>query len=163
MVCCLVWVTGGGYGLRRADEGGGLRWLGGKLVFGCVANQRDLIKVILPGLPTTFLAPGQCAVLLREGRFIYYLLCANCTRLDPWGTQAVDASLCERCGIPSIIVSTVITADCLSSLAACSHSIGCGLDQLKWTEVAKILEQVFTGTGITITIYSLPWTAASMN
>uniref|UniRef100_A0A3Q1FGL7 Macro domain-containing protein n=1 Tax=Acanthochromis polyacanthus TaxID=80966 RepID=A0A3Q1FGL7_9TELE len=41
--------------------------------------------------------------------------------------------------------------------------IGCGLDQLKWTEVAKILEQLFIGTSSTITIYSLLWTAASMN
>uniref|UniRef100_A0A3Q1FKH8 Macro domain-containing protein n=1 Tax=Acanthochromis polyacanthus TaxID=80966 RepID=A0A3Q1FKH8_9TELE len=84
-------------------------------------------------------APGQCAVLLREGRFIFYLPFIN----------------------PHI---PVYYTDCLSSLAACSHSIGCGLDQLEWMlGFSEILEQVFMGTDITITIYSLPWTAASMN
>ena len=37
-----------------------------------------------------------------------------------------------------------------------SDSIGCGLDQLEWSEVSKILEQVFQHTNITITVYSLP-------
>uniref|UniRef100_A0A3P8UF91 O-acyl-ADP-ribose deacylase 1 n=1 Tax=Amphiprion percula TaxID=161767 RepID=A0A3P8UF91_AMPPE len=98
---------------------------------------------------------GQCAVLLRESRFIYYLVTKQRAFHKP-----TYSSLLHSIKDMSI---NVITADCLSSLAVCSHSIVCGLDQLEWTKVAKILEQVFIGTGIIITIYSLPWTAASLN
>ncbi|KAF6715992.1 O-acetyl-ADP-ribose deacetylase 1 [Oryzias melastigma] len=46
-------------------------------------------------------------------------------------------------------------------LAACLcrvllRSIGCGLDRLKWSKVAEILEEVFYHTNISITVYSLP-------
>uniref|UniRef100_A0AAQ5ZXZ9 Uncharacterized protein n=1 Tax=Amphiprion ocellaris TaxID=80972 RepID=A0AAQ5ZXZ9_AMPOC len=92
-------------------------------------------------------APGQSAVLLREGHFIYYLVCANCTRFDPSCLLYGYVGLCDQ--------NLYIHVSC--------SSIGCGLDQLEWTKVAKILEQVFMDTGITITIYSLPWTTASMN
>uniref|UniRef100_A0A3B5M1Q0 Macro domain-containing protein n=1 Tax=Xiphophorus couchianus TaxID=32473 RepID=A0A3B5M1Q0_9TELE len=34
--------------------------------------------------------------------------------------------------------------------------IGCGLDQLQWSKVSKILEQIFKETNISITVYSLP-------
>lgn len=31
--------------------------------------------------------------------------------------------------------------------------IGCGLDGLKWQQVAKIIDSIFTNSGINITIY----------
>lgn len=37
-----------------------------------------------------------------------------------------------------------------------SRSIGCGLDRLNWDRVSEILEQVFSGSDISITVYSLP-------
>uniref|UniRef100_A0A3P8UEH5 O-acyl-ADP-ribose deacylase 1 n=1 Tax=Amphiprion percula TaxID=161767 RepID=A0A3P8UEH5_AMPPE len=90
---------------------------------------------------------GQCAVLLRESRFIYYLVYANCTRFDLSCFLSDYVGLCDQN---------------LYKHVSCS-SIVCGLDQLEWTKVAKILEQVFIGTGIIITIYSLPWTAQKEN
>uniref|UniRef100_A0A3Q1FMY8 Macro domain-containing protein n=1 Tax=Acanthochromis polyacanthus TaxID=80966 RepID=A0A3Q1FMY8_9TELE len=91
-------------------------------------------------------APGQCAVLLREGRFIFYLVCANSTRLNP--SLEDIRSHCIRNWVHKLSMPR----------------IGCGLDQLEWMlGFSEILEQVFMGTDITITIYSLPWTAASMN
>ncbi|XP_051800419.1 ADP-ribose glycohydrolase OARD1-like [Acanthochromis polyacanthus] len=97
-------------------------------------------------------APGQCAVLLREGRFIYYLVTKQRAFHKPTYSSLLHSledmrSHCIRNGVHKLSMPR----------------IGCGLDQLEWTEVAKILERVFMGTGITITIYSLPWTAASMN
>lgn len=37
-----------------------------------------------------------------------------------------------------------------------SRSIGCGLDRLNWDRVSRILEEVFSGSDISITVYSLP-------
>uniref|UniRef100_A0A3Q1AZR8 O-acyl-ADP-ribose deacylase 1 n=1 Tax=Amphiprion ocellaris TaxID=80972 RepID=A0A3Q1AZR8_AMPOC len=103
-------------------------------------------------------ASGQCAVLLRESSFICYLVTKQRAFHKPTYSSLLHSIKDMRSHL-----SVVITADSLSSLAVCFHSIVCGLDQLEWTKVAKILEQVFMGTGITITIYSLPWTAASLN
>lgn len=54
LLACVV------YGWQAWSKGNqyewGWWWLGGKLFFGCVANQSDLIKVTQPVLPTTFLA-----------------------------------------------------------------------------------------------------------
>ncbi|NWR77359.1 OARD1 deacetylase, partial [Centropus unirufus] len=33
--------------------------------------------------------------------------------------------------------------------------IGCGLDRLEWDKVSSILEEVFEGTDIKITVYTL--------
>ncbi|XP_051814212.1 ADP-ribose glycohydrolase OARD1-like [Acanthochromis polyacanthus] len=97
-------------------------------------------------------APGQCAVLLREGRFIYYLVTKQRAFHKPTYTSLLHSledmrSHCIRNGVHKLSMPRA----------------GCGLDQLEWIEVAKILERVFMGTGITITIYSLPWIAASAN
>uniref|UniRef100_A0AAQ6AAP6 Macro domain-containing protein n=1 Tax=Amphiprion ocellaris TaxID=80972 RepID=A0AAQ6AAP6_AMPOC len=92
-------------------------------------------------------APGQSAVLLREGHFIYYLVTKQRAFHKPTYTSLLHSledmrSHCIQNGVHKLLMPR----------------IGCGLDQLEWTKVAKILEQVFMDTGITITIYSLPWT-----
>lgn len=35
----------------------------------------------------------------------------------------------------------------------CMPRIGAGLDKLKWHRVKAMLEEVFTGTGVKITVY----------
>lgn len=89
--------------------------------------------------------PGQCAVLTRDGRFIYYLVTK---------TQASQKPTYEN------------LRNSLEDLKShCLHNqvtkismprIGCGLDRLQWDKVADILEQLFKQTDITITVYSLP-------
>jgi len=33
--------------------------------------------------------------------------------------------------------------------------IGCGLDKLKWTDVSKLLDEIFVNNGIDVTVYYL--------
>ena len=57
--CCIDYWFVASCGLQARSKGNqvkrGWRWQGGKLFFGGVADQSDLIKVIQPVLPTTFL------------------------------------------------------------------------------------------------------------
>lgn len=39
--------------------------------------------------------------------------------------------------------------------------IGCGLDGLEWDEVSKIIENVFLGANMDVTVYELPQKACS--
>uniref|UniRef100_A0A3P9Q5Z6 O-acyl-ADP-ribose deacylase 1 n=1 Tax=Poecilia reticulata TaxID=8081 RepID=A0A3P9Q5Z6_POERE len=73
--------------------------------------------------------PGQCAVLTLDQRFIYYLITKKTA-----GQKPTYVSLREL-SIPRI---------------------GCGLDQLQWSEVSQILDQVFKETNISTTVSSLP-------
>ncbi|KAF3860747.1 hypothetical protein F7725_001002 [Dissostichus mawsoni] len=73
---------------------------------------------------------GECAVLKRGSRFVYYLITKKKASQKP-------------------------TYDSLARSLE-NMSIGCGLDKLQWNKVAEILEQVFKPTNISITVYSLP-------
>lgn len=88
---------------------------------------------------------GQCAVLERDSRFIYYLItkkrASQKPTYDDLRTSLEDMrSHCEENGVTKISMPR----------------IGCGLDRLAWARVSKILEQVFKHTNISITVYSLP-------
>ncbi|XP_030623267.1 ADP-ribose glycohydrolase OARD1 isoform X2 [Chanos chanos] len=88
--------------------------------------------------------PGQCAVLERSGRYIYYLI----TKEKYFHKPTYDTL---RQSLQAMKVH------CLSN--GVTHvsmpRIGCGLDRLKWEKVSEILEEVFWQTDIQITIYSL--------
>ncbi|XP_033484206.1 ADP-ribose glycohydrolase OARD1 [Epinephelus lanceolatus] len=88
---------------------------------------------------------GQCAVLRRDKRFVYYLITKKKAREKPtYGslTQSLEdmKSHCEKNGVTRISMPR----------------IGCGLDGLQWPRVSDILKQVFKHTDISITVYSLP-------
>ncbi|XP_029995404.1 ADP-ribose glycohydrolase OARD1 isoform X2 [Sphaeramia orbicularis] len=88
---------------------------------------------------------GQCAVLKRGRRFVYYLITKPKATQKPT-YESLRLSLedmkshCEMNGVTKISMPR----------------IGCGLDRLRWERVSELLEQVFRHTGISITVYSLP-------
>ncbi|XP_056130775.1 ADP-ribose glycohydrolase OARD1 [Lampris incognitus] len=89
--------------------------------------------------------PGQCAVLKRGRRFVYYLITKERASHKPtYGRlrQSLEdmKSHCMSNGVTRISMPR----------------IGCGLDRLKWEQVSEILEDVFQHTDISMTVYSLP-------
>ncbi|KAM9855146.1 ADP-ribose glycohydrolase OARD1 [Aulostomus maculatus] len=89
--------------------------------------------------------PGECAVLRRDRRFVYYLITKKRAfhkpTYDSLRHSLEDMKLhCVRNGISRISMPR----------------IGCGLDQLKWERVSEILGDIFKHTDISITVYSLP-------
>uniref|UniRef100_A0A3B5QL36 O-acetyl-ADP-ribose deacetylase 1-like n=1 Tax=Xiphophorus maculatus TaxID=8083 RepID=A0A3B5QL36_XIPMA len=89
--------------------------------------------------------PGQCAVLTYDQRFIYYLITKKKASQKPTYVNLRQSledmkSHCLENGVNRISIPR----------------IGCGLDQLLWSKVSKILEQIFKETNISITVYSLP-------
>ncbi|XP_077070493.1 ADP-ribose glycohydrolase OARD1 [Siphateles boraxobius] len=88
--------------------------------------------------------PGQCAVLKRSDRFVYYLV----TKKRYYQKPTYDilrkslVSMREHClanGVNSISMPR----------------IGCGLDKLEWENVSPIITEVFQDTNISITVYSI--------
>ncbi|XP_059926486.1 ADP-ribose glycohydrolase OARD1 [Gadus macrocephalus] len=89
--------------------------------------------------------PGQCAVLERGRRYVYYLITKSKASQKPT-YDSLRRSLVD--------MKTQCTLNGVTRISM--PRIGCGLDRLKWEKVSEILEQVFKHTDISITVYSLP-------
>ncbi|KAG7323071.1 hypothetical protein KOW79_012773 [Hemibagrus wyckioides] len=88
--------------------------------------------------------PGECAVLKRNGRFVYYLITKEKYNHKPtYDTlrQSLEAmkAHCLENGVSKLSIPR----------------IGCGLDRLSWDKVSVIIEDVFQHTDVAITVYSL--------
>lgn len=88
---------------------------------------------------------GQCAVLKRSRRFVFYLITKKKYHQKPT-YESLKQSLED---MKSHCVLNGITRISMPR-------IGCGLDKLQWKRVSEILKEVFGHTDIFITVYSLP-------
>ncbi|XP_034027502.1 ADP-ribose glycohydrolase OARD1 [Thalassophryne amazonica] len=88
---------------------------------------------------------GQCAVLTRGRRYVYYLITKKRVSQKP-SYESLRQSLED---MKSHCVLNGVTRVSMPRIA-------CGLDRLKWENVSDILEEVFKHTNISVTIYSLP-------
>ena len=87
---------------------------------------------------------GGVGVLLRQNRYVYYLITKERYFHKPtYGT--LTASLQSMC---SHAVSNQVKHIAMPK-------IGCGLDRLQWNQVESIIKSVFKGTNIRVTVYEL--------
>ena len=89
--------------------------------------------------------PGEMAVLTRGDRYIYYLV----TKKNVWDLPE----------LPMLRRSLeAMKAHCKKNdvVELAMPKIGCGIDQLRWEDVEKVVRDVFVDVKINITIYSLP-------
>ncbi|TRY96246.1 hypothetical protein DNTS_033462 [Danionella cerebrum] len=88
--------------------------------------------------------PGECAVLQRSGRFVYYLVTKKKYYQKPTSEMLKRSlvSMKDHClanGVRSISMPR----------------IGCGLDKMKWEHVSSIITGIFQDTSMSITVYTL--------
>ncbi|KAL4645834.1 O-acetyl-ADP-ribose deacetylase 1 [Arapaima gigas] len=86
---------------------------------------------------------GECAVLKRDSRFVYYLVTKRKASQKPT-YESLKSSL------------EAMKAHCVQNrvTSLSMPRIGCGLDRLEWGKVSAIVEEVFRDTSIAITVYS---------
>ncbi|KAJ0044052.1 hypothetical protein NL108_006440 [Boleophthalmus pectinirostris] len=88
---------------------------------------------------------GQCAVLERGGRFVYYLITKKIYKHKPT-YKSVKQSLED---MKSHCVMNKVSKVSMPR-------IGCGRDKLNWTRISETLKEVLEPSNISITVYSLP-------
>uniref|UniRef100_A0AAZ3PNS5 Macro domain-containing protein n=1 Tax=Oncorhynchus tshawytscha TaxID=74940 RepID=A0AAZ3PNS5_ONCTS len=118
--------------------------------------------------------PGQCAVLKRNKRFVYYLV--RCLVLYTNQLKHIKPFyFVIFCGVSLLQITKEkyshkptydnlrqsledMKSHCLQNgvTGISMPRIGCGLDRLSWDKVEEMLKQVFQPTDISITVYTLP-------
>ncbi|XP_051912820.1 ADP-ribose glycohydrolase OARD1 [Hippocampus zosterae] len=94
---------------------------------------------------------GQCAVLKRGKRFVYYLMTKKKVSQRPTYDNL-------RQSLEDMRVHCIQNGVTRISMPR----IGCGLDRLKWERVSEMLEEIFEPVDISVTVYSLPVRAETL-
>ena len=87
---------------------------------------------------------GEVAWLKHEDKFIFYLI----TKERYYGKPTYKSLTASLHYLRDLAIS--LEVKCIAM-----PRIGCGLDKLKWLKVRSIICDVFCGSGIRITIYTL--------
>eukprot|EP01084_Bolivina_argentea_P128122 226514_1 len=86
---------------------------------------------------------GECAILKRNNRFIYYLITKPISKKPPNNYDGLIKSL--------QFMKTHALKNNVKQISM--PKIGSGLDRLKWDKVENILKNTFKDTDISITVY----------
>lgn len=110
--------------------------------------------------PLTGVKTGGVAVLKRGDRFIYYLVSG--LQLLPLVTcvlvQVTKPRYFHKPTYDTLQSSLVVLwKHCVDNgiTELCMPRIGCGLDRLEWDKVKEMIQEVFAGSKIAITVYAL--------
>merc|ERR1712228_73429 len=87
---------------------------------------------------------GECAILMRQNRFVYYLITKERGYMKPTYDAVTDS-------IEYMKNHAVINQVSHISMP----KIGCGLDRLAWNRVEEIIRSAFENTNIRISVYEL--------
>lgn len=87
---------------------------------------------------------GECAYLVRENRYIFYLV----TKKKYWGKPNMSTLKSSLESMRSLCEAENVTELCMPKIAA-------GLDKLDWDEVESLIKEIFLNVSIDITIYTL--------
>ena len=87
---------------------------------------------------------GDTGVLERNGRFVYYLVSKD----KFWNKPTPDDVRRSLLSMRQHALDHEVTHICLPRIA-------CGLDGLLWVHVRGMLVEVFSGSGVQVTVYSL--------
>lgn len=89
------------------------------------------------------LSVGECGILLRQNRYIYYLITKKKYFNKPsYGSIAKTLEYMKNHAVLNDVKHISMP------------KIGCGLDKLQWNRVEQIIKDVFAKTDIRITVYS---------
>jgi hypothetical protein len=89
--------------------------------------------------------PGEVAILKRGGRYLYYLV----TKIF-----ADDIPTYEKVQTSLAAMREHALENHVSDISM--PQIACGLDKLQWVVISEIIQHVFKGTNIGISVYVLP-------
>lgn len=87
---------------------------------------------------------GQCAYLKRDTRHIFYLITKKVYNQKP------NYVVLEKCLLDLLALCKTFNVQELAM-----PRIGCGLDNLDWDYVSRIIDGIFESSGIQITVYYL--------
>jgi hypothetical protein len=89
--------------------------------------------------------PGDVAILKMGDRFIYYLVSK-----DLYLTKPVGVTVLSKCLL-------VMKEHCLEKgiMQLAMPKIGCGRDNLQWSQVSACIAQTFAGSGIKINVHTM--------
>mmetsp|Transcript_9967 Transcript_9967/g.15157 ORF Transcript_9967/g.15157 Transcript_9967/m.15157 type:complete len:187 (-) Transcript_9967:28-588(-) len=87
---------------------------------------------------------GECAVLMRQNRYVYYLI----TKEKYWHKPTYESLTASLEYMKNHAV--IYNVDEISM-----PKIGCGLDRLQWDKVERIIIKIFQATNIKISVYEL--------